>query len=82
MALEVIRKLIAQSADEPVAKITVTVEEDVASYLNNKKRRELAKIEDENNVQVLVLGGEGLSPEFLKFECQDASGREIRTGHE
>jgi ribonuclease E len=82
MALEVIRKLMASSADEHVAKIAVTVEEDVASYLNNKKRRELAKIEDENNVQILVLGGEGLSPEYLKIDCQDAAGREVRTGHD
>lgn len=82
MALEVIRKLIARSADEQVSKITVTVEEEVASYLNNKKRRELAKIEDENSVQVLVLGGEGLSPEYFKIDCQDASGRELRSGQE
>jgi ribonuclease E len=82
MALEVIRKLIASSAIEHVAKITITVEEDVASYLNNKKRRELAKIEDENNVQILVLGGEGLAPEFLKIDSHDAAGRELRSGHD
>jgi ribonuclease E len=80
MALEVIRKLMASSADEHVAKITVTVEEDVASYLNNKKRRDLARIEDENNVQILVLGGEGLSPEYLKIDSHDAAGREVRSG--
>jgi ribonuclease E len=82
MALEVIRKIMARSADEQVAKITVTVEEDVATYLNNKKRRELAKIEDENRVQVLVLGGEGLAPEYLKIDSHDASGREVRSAHD
>ena len=29
----------------------MTVEEEVASYLNNKKRRELVQLEDENNVR-------------------------------
>jgi ribonuclease E len=61
-----------------VARVAVTVEEEVASYINNRKRRELTKLEDEHNVQVLVLSREDLSPEFLKFECEDASGREVR----
>jgi ribonuclease E len=78
MAIEVVRKLLQRSHLEQVAKITVTVEDEVANYLNNKKRRELAKIEDDNSVQILVLGGEGLSPEYLKLECLDANGREVR----
>ena len=50
----------------------------MATYLNNKKRRELAKIEDDNKVQILVLSGEGLSPEYLKLDCADVQGREIK----
>jgi ribonuclease E len=66
-------------AQQPtVARIAVTVEEEVASYINNRKRRDLTKMEDEHNVQVLVIGREDLSPEFLKFECEDSSGREVR----
>jgi ribonuclease E len=78
MAIEVVRKLLLRSHLEQVAKITVTVEEEVANYLNNKKRRELAKIEDDNKVQILVLSGEGLSPEYLKLDCADVQGREIK----
>jgi ribonuclease E len=78
MAIEVVRKLLLRSHLEQVAKITVTVEEEVANYLNNKKRRELAKIEDDNKVHVQVLSGEGLSPEYLKLECADTQGREIK----
>ena len=37
-------------------------------------------MEDDNNVQVQVVSGEGLSPEFLKFDCVDANGREVRVG--
>jgi ribonuclease E len=78
MAIEVVRKLLLRSHLEQVSKITITVEDEVANYLNNKKRRELAKIEDDNKVQILVLSGEGLSPEYLKMDCLDANGREVK----
>ena len=78
MAIEVIRKLIMTAQSERVAKLTVTVEEEVATYLNNRKRRELMNLEDEHNLQVLVLGREDVSPEFLKIECEDNSGRDVR----
>jgi ribonuclease E len=78
MAIEVVRKLLLRSHLEQVARITVTVEDEVANYLNNKKRRELAKIEDDNKVQIQVLSGEGLSPEYLKLDCLDANGREVK----
>ena len=61
-----------------VTRITVTVEEEVATYINNKKRRDLVKMEDDHNVQVQVVSREELSPEFLKFDCLDANGREVR----
>jgi ribonuclease E len=82
MAIEVVRKLIMCSQTPQVARITVTVEEEVANYLNNKKRRDLVQLEQDNNVEVLVISGEGLSPEYLKMDCVDANGREVRTGIE
>jgi ribonuclease E len=78
MAIEVVRKLLQRSHSNQVAKITVTVEEEVATYLNNKKRRDLVAIEQENNVELLVVSGEGLSPEYLKMDCLDANGREVK----
>jgi ribonuclease E len=78
MAIEVVRKLIMCAHTANVARITVTVEEEVASYINNKKRRELVQLEAESNVEVQVISGEGLSPEFLKIDCVDANGREVR----
>jgi ribonuclease E len=82
MAIEVVRKLIMCAHTNQVARITVTVEEEVANYLNNKKRRELVALEQENNVEVQVVSGEGLSPEYLKIDCVDANGREVRVGVE
>jgi ribonuclease E len=78
MAIEVVRKLLNRSHSNQVARITVTVEEEVANYLNNKKRRDLVALEQENNVEVQVVSGEGLSPEYLKIDCVDANGREVR----
>jgi ribonuclease E len=78
MAIEVVRKLLNRSHSNQVTRITVTVEEEVASYINNKKRRELVALEQENNVEVQVVSGEGLSPEYLKIDCLDSSGREVR----
>jgi ribonuclease E len=78
MAIEVIRKLMMCAHNERIAKVSVTVEEEVANYLNNRKRRELTRIEDEYNLQVQILSREDVSPEFLRIECEDSSGRDIK----
>jgi len=78
MAIEVMRKLQMCAHQERIAKISVFVEEEVANYLNNRKRREQTNLEDEHELQVLVMGREDVSPEFLRVECEDSSGREIR----
>ena len=78
MAIEVVRMLILASQQEDVAKVTVTVADDVATYLNNKKRRELASIEDDATISVQIYGREGVPPEHLVVECFDASGRDVK----
>ena len=78
MAIEVVRLLILATQHEDVAKVTVTVADDVATYLNNKKRRELSRLEDENKISVQIFGVEGVSPEHLVLECHDAQGREMK----
>lgn len=78
MAIEVIRRLMQVVHDERVATVTVTVEEEVATYLNNRKRRELARLEDEGQAEVLVHGREGISPEHFQVVCEDENGREVR----
>jgi ribonuclease E len=78
MAIEVVRLLILTAQYEDVAKVTVTVSDDVATYLNNKKRRELSRLEDENHLSVQIFGKEEVSPEHLVIECHDAQGRELK----
>ncbi len=80
MAIEVIRKLILTVQPQEVSRVTVSVEEAVASYLNNRKRRELTQLEDQYGLELVVLGREDVSPEFLKISCEDSAGREIRGG--
>jgi ribonuclease E len=78
MAIEVIRLLMLVSQEEQVAKVTVTVADEVAAYLSNKKRRELARLEDEGKMTVLVLGAKGISPEHLAIDCRDADNRDVK----
>jgi len=78
MAIEVIRLLILAAQREQIARVTVTVADAVADYLNNRKRRELARLEDEGNMSVQVLETQGVSPEHLILECRDADNREVK----
>ena len=78
MAIEVLRKMMMGMQQERIAQMIVTVAEPVASYLNNKKRRQLARFEDEGQLTVQVLGREGVLPEHLVIECTDSDGREVR----
>jgi ribonuclease E len=57
--------------------VTVRVNDEVASYLNNKKRKELTRLEDDGKLVVQILGGEELFPEHLEIDCRDQEGREI-----
>ncbi|QDT70514.1 Ribonuclease E [Planctomycetes bacterium MalM25] len=78
MAIDVIRKLQQVVHRDRVALVTVTVELDVATFLNNRKRRELAQMEDDGSVEIQVLGKEGVSPEHIELACEDADSRPVR----
>lgn len=78
MAIEVIRALMLASQEPGIAKISVTVAEEVANYLNNRKRRELARLEDLANIVVQVYSQKGVAPEHLTLLCLDANGREMK----
>jgi ribonuclease E len=61
-----------------VAKVTVHVNQEVATYLNNRKRREITKLEDNTGISVQVLGSEEVFPEHLELTGHDADGKEIK----
>jgi len=77
MAIEVIRLLLSATQEERVRTVRVFVEDEVARYLNNKKRREIARIEDIGDFMVHIVGESGVSPERLKIEARDAADQEL-----
>jgi ribonuclease E len=78
MAIEVVRMLMLASQQPGVVRVTVRVNVEVASYLNNRKRKEITRLEEETKITVQILGSEGLYPEHLELDCRDADGRDVR----
>jgi len=78
MAIEVFRLLILTCQRPNVARVVLTVASEVAQYLNNKKRRQLAKMEEDHNLIVQVIGVAEVSPEHLVIECRDTEDREVK----
>jgi len=77
MAIEVVRLLMFARQQRDVARVTVRVNDEVASYLNNKKRRELAELEENSQLDVQILGSESHYPEHLEIACFDGNQRTV-----
>lgn len=77
MAIEVVRLLMLASQQAKIARVTVKVAESVATYLNNKKRREIMRLEDDCSMVVQILSSSTVFPEHLEVELRDVEGREI-----
>jgi ribonuclease E len=78
MSIEVVRMLMLSTQQPNVARVTVRVNDQVASYLNNKKRKEINQLEQEGGMVVQILGSESVYPEHLEIECRDKEGRELK----
>jgi ribonuclease E len=68
---------LAAHRDE-IRKITVSVCPAVAVYLTNRKRREIASLEVEGNLQIHIGFKEGAAAEHLQIDGSDAAGADIR----
>ena len=77
MAIEVIRTLFLASQKKEVATVTIKVNDEVAAFLNNKKRRDLSEMEEAGKMVVQILGDKGAFPESLEMNCKDSTGREV-----
>jgi ribonuclease E len=77
MALDVLRMLMLATEHKTVASIKLKVNDKVASYLNNQKRKELAELEGRGTLDIQILGSETVFPEHFDLECRDADGREL-----
>jgi len=78
MAIEVMRTLQLSATRDDIVRLNVTVHDEVATWINNRKRREMAQFEDSAHLQLHVVGKETVSPEHLVFEGWDAAGRSVR----
>ena len=77
MSIEVIRMLMLACQNPNVERVHVRVNDKVAAYLNNKKRRELSGLEEEGSMDVQIFGTENVFPEFLELECKDREGGSV-----
>ncbi|MCO6458220.1 MAG: Rne/Rng family ribonuclease, partial [Pirellulaceae bacterium] len=77
MSIEVVRMLLLASQQPNIARVTVRVNDEVASYLNNRKRKEIMLLEEEGGMHVQILGSEGLFPEHLEMDCRSEDGQLI-----
>jgi ribonuclease E len=77
MAIEVVRMMMLASQLPYIASITVRVNQEVATYLNNRKRKEISRLEDDANLKIQVLIADSQFPEHFAMECRDGDGREI-----
>ncbi len=77
MAIEVVRMMMLASQLPYIASINVRVNQEVATYLNNRKRKEISRLEDEANLKIQVLIADSQFPEHFVMECRDGDGREM-----
>lgn len=78
MAIEVMRVLLTTANHDNVDRIHVEVHERVSGWLNNKKRKELARVEDDCDVTILIEARADVGPEHLQLRCEDEIGRAVK----
>ena len=72
MSLDVMRKLAIATQDQRVARAELTVHSDVAHYLNNRKRFNLAELENITGKTIVIRTGDVLGLDEVRFELFDA----------
>jgi ribonuclease E len=78
MSIDVMRMLQLAAHRDHVHHVEIRVAEDVANYLLNKKRREIARLEESGSIQVQIRGSAAAPPETLEFFCYDNNNNEVK----
>jgi ribonuclease E len=78
MSIDVMRMLQLAAHRDNIHRVQIRVTEDVANYLLNKKRKEIARLEEAGNITVAVAGVTNVSPELLEFVCYDNNNNEVK----
>jgi ribonuclease E len=78
MSIDVMRLLALASHREDIRRVNVSVSPTVATYLNNRKRSDLARLEHDYNMTILIRPEENMPAEHLQIDCFDGNNGEIR----
>src|SRR5262249_51639216 len=78
MSLDVIRLVQVAACRDYIRSVEVTVTEEVANYLHNRKRKELAHLEQVGHMTVQITGKPGAAPETLVMTCYDQNNNEVK----
>ncbi len=77
MALDIVRILTLASQEPRASQIVVGVAEEVAVFMNNRKRFQLAQIEKDSKASILLKTVPCAWPEHIEVEIFDESGKKI-----
>jgi ribonuclease E len=78
MAIEVMRALMLASSAPDVGEVRVEVNQRVADYLINRKRREMTNLEERYDVVVRVQTGLNVTPSHLVVKCFNKLGAPLK----
>lgn len=79
MAVDVMRLLMERaSSQHEIGSIEVEIHENVANYLNNRKRRQIMSLEEEFDLVVNIHARSDVGPEHVVLVCRDDIGKEIK----
>jgi ribonuclease E len=77
LSIEVMRLVMSAAAHEQVSRMLIEVHDRVGNYLNNRKRKDLIRIEDEHEVEIVIVTKSDVSFEHMTFRAEDSAGREV-----
>lgn len=78
MCIECMRLLTFIAQREDVARIDLVVDNELAGFLQNNKRRDLANIEVKSEVTINIIAKDMRSPEDFEITCYNDSGEPIK----
>ena len=79
LSIDAMRLLqLAAHRSPAIATVQVAVHIQVAHYLLNKRRKELATLEERGKLEIQVTGQPDVSPDTLSVRCFDHNGNEVR----
>ena len=78
MSIDVMRMLQLAAHHPNIQRIDIKVHQDVANYLQNRKRKAINQLEESGNTAVYVQGDPVASPELLQFVCYDNNNNEVK----